>query len=94
MNAETVLPTAGLLGLFVIFAGFYALFYAAGRMQGNSLFTAAGYLCYASQIFTVVLLWSSTPLSLPWKILMAGAAVVCSFIPKLSWRYIRLLHEI
>ena len=94
MNAQAVLSTALLLGMFVIFAGFYALLYAAGRIRGNSLLTAAGYLCYASQIFTVVLLWLSTPLGLPWKILMSGTAAVCSFIPKLSWRYIQSLHEI
>ena len=93
MNPEMIVPTAGLLGLFIVFAGLYAFFYALGRMRDSHLLRMTGYANYAAQWATVIMIWTVTPLDLPWKILLAGTAVVCSAIPKLSWYYIQDLHH-
>ena len=93
MTPDQLLRTAGLLGLFLTLAGCYALLWGAGRLHGSRVLAGIAYLSYAAQWATALALWVATPLALPWKVLLAASAAVCSLIPRLSLRYVQDLHE-
>lgn len=93
MNPHQLLRTALLLGLFVTSAGGYALLWGAGRLHANRILAAAGYACYGAQWMIAAILWTSSSLGLPWKLLLAASAAACSFIPRVSLHYVRELEE-
>ncbi|CQR42948.1 MAG: hypothetical protein PHO64_12705 [Thiomonas sp.] len=93
MNPDELLRTAAMLGLFLTLAGGYALFWGAGRLHSNRLLAALGYACYGGQWAIAVTLWLTTSLGLPWKLLLAASAAVCSLIPWVSLHYVRELDE-
>ncbi|OZB57124.1 MAG: hypothetical protein B7X31_15240, partial [Thiomonas sp. 13-66-29] len=94
MNPQALLPTATLLGAFVIFAGLYAMLYAAGKMRRSRALQAAGYVSYAAQCLVVAGLWWLSPLALAWKLLLVATGLFCSVIPSLAWRHLHQLHQL
>ncbi len=92
MKPEELLWTAVMLGLFLTLAGAYALFWVAGRLHSKRTLAGLGYACYGGQWAVAVMLWLTSSLTLPWKLLLTASAVLCSIIPWISLHYLEQLE--
>lgn len=93
MNATWLLPTAILLGIYVLCAGGYGMVYAWGRLRGNKKITRSAYAIYAVQGLMTILLAALTPLAWGWKLFLLGSFLVYAFIPPVTWRHLERTHE-
>lgn len=92
MTPVELLATASLLGLYVLLAGGYALFYTVARLKNHSVFGRGALAFYALHcaVGLAVVLW--TPLGPAWKALLIASTVTIAAIPPIMWRYLNHTH--
>ncbi|MBZ0223036.1 MAG: hypothetical protein IT467_06775 [Dokdonella sp.] len=94
MNATWLLPTAILLGIYVLCAGCYGLVYALGRLRESRKVTRTAYGFYAMQGLTTLLLVALTPLAWGWKLFLVACFLVYAAIPPITWRQLERTHAL
>lgn len=87
-----MIVTSLLLGLFVLLAGCYGVFYCLGRLRADDRFEGAAAFAYLLQGITTVML-ALTALDFWWKALLLASFVAYLPIPPLIWRFLQNLHE-
>jgi hypothetical protein len=92
MTPQSLLLTAALLGLYVLFGGAYGTCYAAGKIQEWRSCGRFAPAFYALQLAVMLIIAFATPLGLGWKILIGLSTVVYAVIPGITLRYLRGLH--
>ena len=93
MSPAAFLVTSLLLGFMVLAAGAYALLYGAARFtESYALLIAAG-LAYAMLALDTAGILLATPLTPPWKLLIAASALAYFAIPPLTWRVLQYTHR-
>jgi hypothetical protein len=92
MTPTQLLATSLLLGLFVLLAGCYGLFYCLGRMRASRRLGYAAEAAYVLQGMTTILLTLSS-LDSWWKAFILASFIVYFAIPPLVWRFLVRLHE-
>ncbi len=93
MTPAVFLPTAVLLGVFVLWALCYGVCYCAAQLSGKQCFLVAGFASYGLQCLTALALIALTPLATQWKVLIAASAAAYLWIPLAVWRYLVALHR-
>lgn len=93
MNAYSLLPTAILLGAYVLFAGCYGLTYALGRVRESRPIQRSAWGFYAGQGVMTLLLVGLTPLAVGWKLFLFASFLVYAIIPPVTWRHLERTHE-
>ncbi|MHB1092475.1 hypothetical protein [Thiobacillus sp.] len=93
MTAQDFLPTAILLGAFVVCAGCYGLLYALGRLRPGHGFTSLALGAYLLQGLVTVVLVTHTPLAAGWKLFLGASFLVYAGIPPITWRHLERTHE-
>ena len=93
MSPFDLLVTSALLGLFVLLAGGYGVFYALGRLHDRRGLIAAAFASYGLQCVVAAALLAFTPLLGGWKALIAASCVLYLPVPPLTWRYMGMLHH-
>jgi hypothetical protein len=94
MTPLQLVATSLLLGLFVLLAGSYGVLYCLGRLSSSIRMLRGGYIAYVLQALTAVVIATSTPLELWWKILVLASCAVYLPIPPVTWRYLENLHNL
>ncbi len=94
MTAGWLLPTAVLLGIYVLCAGGYGLAYAWGRLRENRTAMRSAWGCYAMQGVMTLLLITLTPLAAGWKLFLVACLAVYAFIPPITWRHLERTHDL
>lgn len=92
MTASALLPTAILLGLFVLCAGCYGLVYAFGKLRGNRAIVRSSLGFYGAQGLVTALLMALTPLAPGWKLFLFLSFLAYAAIPPLTWRQLERTH--
>lgn len=93
MSAQDFLPTAILLGVFVVCAGCYGLLYTLGRLRPGSAFTLLAYSAYLLQGIVTAVLVTYTSLALGWKMFLIASFLVYAGIPPVTWRHLERTHQ-
>ena len=86
------IDTVLLLGLFVLLAGCYGLFYTIGKLKQGRNWINAGYVCYFFQVVVTILIVTFAPLGLGWQLLIIASCVACFKIPPMAFSYLELTH--
>ncbi len=94
MNPSWLLPTAALLGIYVLCAGCYGMVYALGRLRESHRLMHAAHAFYAVQGLTTLLLVALTPLAWGWKAFLLASFLVYAVIPPLTWRQLERTHAL
>jgi hypothetical protein len=87
-----LIDTALLLGVFILLAGGYGLFYSIGKLKRNRNWINAGYVCYFSQVIITILIVLYAPLGVGWLLLIIASCVACFKIPPMAFYYLELTH--
>jgi hypothetical protein len=87
-----LIDTALLLGVFVLLAGGYGLFYSIGKLKQSRNWINAGYLCYFFQVVVAILIVMFAPLGVGWKLLIIASCAACFKIPPMAFSYLELTH--
>lgn len=93
MNPQDFLPTAILLGLFVVCAGCYGLLYTLGRLRPGHVFTALAYGAYLLQGIVTAILVTHTSLAVGWKLFLVASFLIYAGIPPITWRHLERTHQ-
>jgi hypothetical protein len=93
MSPVVFLVTSSLLGFMVLAAGAYALLYGAARFSESSALLIAAGLAYAMLVLDAAGIVLATPLTPPWKLLIAASALAYFAIPPLTWRALQYSHR-
>lgn len=93
MNPYDLLPTAILLGAFVVCAGCYGLLYTLSRLRPRRALTLAAFGSYGLQGIVTVLLLTQTPLAFGWKLFLVISLIAYAGIPPITWRHLERTHE-
>jgi hypothetical protein len=88
-----LIDTALLLGVFVLLAGGYGLFYSIGKLMHSCNWIKVGYVCYFFQVVVTVLVVMFAPLGVGWKLLIIASCVACFKIPPMAFSYLELTHR-
>lgn len=94
MNAYWLLPTAILLGVYVLCAGCYGLAYALGRLRESRPIQRSAWGFYAMQGVMTLLLVVLTPLAVGWKLFLLASFLLYAIIPPVTWRHLERTHEL
>ncbi len=94
MSADALLPTAIMLGVYVLCAGCYGLVYTLGRLRENRSVTLSAFGFYGVQGLVTVLLLTLTPLAWGWKLFLVLSFMLYAAIPPITWRHLERTHEI
>lgn len=94
MNSTWLLPTAIMLGIYILFAGCYGLAYTMGRLRENRMVTWSAFGFYGLQGVMTVLLLVLTPLALGWKVFLVASFAAYAAIPPVTWRHLERTHEL
>ena len=98
MNGAMLAQTVGtliVLGFFfVLFAGLYAAFYAAGRMFSNPWLVRVGYLFGLGQFMAAMGMVFSGFLDRFWVYLVTFSALAYLVIPPIMWRIVLAFHRL
>lgn len=92
MTAEMLLPTAILLGVYVLCACCYGLVYALGRLRDSRMITLSSFGFYGAQGLITAVLLLSTPLAPGWKLLLFLSFLAYAAIPPVTWRHLERTH--
>jgi len=93
MSAGALFLTSLALGFMVLAAGAYALLYGAARLKNSrALLIAAGF-AYGALALDAAAVALATPLTPPWKLLIAASALAYLRIPPVTWRYLQRTHR-
>ena len=93
MTAQDFLPTAILLGVFVVCAGCYGLLYTLGRLRPGRAFMSLAYGAYLLQGIVTAVLVTHTSLAVGWKIFLIGSFLAYAGIPPITWRLLERTHQ-
>lgn len=93
MTAQDFLPTAMLLGAFVVCAGCYGLLYAVGRLRSRRGLMSLAFGAYLLQGIVTVVLVIHTPLAAGWKLFLVASFLLYAGIPPITWRHLERTHE-
>lgn len=93
MSAQDLLPTAILLGLFVVCAGGYGLLYTMGRLRRSQIFTALAFGAYLLQGLVTAVLVIQTSLAVGWKLFLVASFLIYAGIPPVTWRHLERTHQ-
>jgi len=93
MTADAMVATALLLGMFVLLAGLYGLFYALAMLFPQPHLRPISLACYALHFAVMVVIVVATPLSPSWKALIVMSCLAYWAIPPVTWRYLVRLHQ-
>jgi uncharacterized membrane protein HdeD (DUF308 family) len=88
-----LIETALLLGVFVLLAGCYALFYTVGELRQSRTWINLSYVCYALQIVVTLLIVMFAPLGEGWQLLIIASCFACFKIPPVAFSYLELSHR-
>lgn len=94
MSAGWLLPTAIMLGIYVLMAGLYGLAYTMGRLHHSRAVQWSGYGFYGVQGVMTVLLLALTPLAVGWKVFLVASFAVYAVIPPATWRHLERTHDL
>ena len=86
------IDTALLLGMFVLLAGCYGLFYTIGALRQNRQWINAGYVFYFFQVAITVLIVMFAPLGIGWQLLIIASCIACFKIPPMAFSFLKLIH--
>lgn len=92
MTADALLPTAILLGVYVLCAGCYGLVYAFGKLRGSRAITLSSFGFYGAQGLITALLLALTPLAPGWKLLLFLSFLAYAVIPPGTWQHLERTH--
>ena len=93
MTPVVFLSTALLLGLFVLAAGCYGLWYALARLSRKRIYMIAACASYGIQCCAALAVVALCPLGTEWKVLLVISTAVYLGIPPVTWRYLTALHD-
>lgn len=93
MTPQTLIPTAVLLGIFVVLAGTYGVLYALAILFEDQRLKSAGYFSYVLHFAVMLAIVAATPLGMWWKVLIASSSVAYLTIPAVTWRYLTRIHQ-
>ncbi len=93
MIALELLKTGLLLGVFILLAGCYGMFYAVGRLTDRPSIQVAGFACYGLQCVIALTIVALSPLTGPWKLVVVVGTLGFLVIPPVTWRFIERTHE-
>ncbi|MGH8042012.1 MAG: hypothetical protein ACREPN_08215 [Rudaea sp.] len=93
MNPQDFLPTAILLGVFVVCAGCYGLLYTLGRLRTGHVFTVLAYAAYLLQGIVTAVLVTHTSLATGWKLFLVASFLIYAGIPPITWRHLERTHQ-
>jgi hypothetical protein len=88
-----LIPTALLLGAFVVLAGVYGLLYSLAVLLEKRRLKSAAYVSYLLHVAVMVTVLAATPLRVWWKTLIAASSVAYLAIPLITWRYLTRIHQ-
>lgn len=94
MTAAALLPTAILMGIYVLCAGCYGLVYALGRLRESRPVMMAAFGLYGLQGLVTILLVALTPLAWGWKLFLVLSFAVYAAIPPITWRHLERTHTL
>lgn len=92
MNAQALLPTAALLGAFILFGGAYGLMYTVGGLRHRRAFVTIAFGLFAAQGLVLLAVLAASPLAVGWKLLLLAAYAAFGFIPPRTLRYLESTH--
>ena len=92
MMSFDFIDTALLLGIFVLLAGCYGLFYTIGELRQSRNWINTGYVCYFFQVVITFLIVMFAPLGLGWQLLIIASGIACFKIPPMAFSYLKLIH--
>jgi hypothetical protein len=93
VTPDALIPTALMLGAFVILAGVYGLLYSLAILLDWPSLKFAGYVFYLLHFTVMLTIVFATPLGAWWKVLIAASAITYLAIPPITWRYLTRLHQ-
>lgn len=94
MSATALLPTAIMLGIYVLCAGCYGLTYAMGRLRESRTVILSAFGFYGIQGVMTILLVALTPLAWGWKLFLVLSFAVYAAIPPITWRHLERTHTL
>ena len=80
------------LGLFVLLAGCYGLFYTIGELRQRRRWINIGYVCFLFQAVITLLIVMCAPLRIGWQLLIIASCMACFKIPPMAFSYLKLIH--
>ena len=86
------IDTALLLGIFVLLAGCYGLFYTIGELRQSRHWINADYVCFFFQAVITLLIVMFAPLGAGWQLLIMASCIACFKIPPIAFSYLKLIH--
>lgn len=92
MTASALLPTAILLGVYVLCAGCYGLAYTLGQLRGSRAILLSSFGFYGAQGLMTALLLLLTPLAPGWKLFLFLSFLAYAAIPPITWRHLERTH--
>jgi hypothetical protein len=93
VTPQTLIPTALLLGIFVVLAGMYGAFYSLAIVFEDQRLRSAGYFSYVLHFAVMLVIVAATPLGMWWKVMIASSSVAYLTIPAITWRYLTRIHQ-
>lgn len=93
MTPQTLIPTALLLGIFVVLAGIYGVLYCLAMLLENQRLRSIGYFSYTLHFAVMLAIVAATPLGIWWKVLIASSSVAYLAIPAITSRYLTRIHQ-
>jgi hypothetical protein len=87
-----MLVTAGLLGAYAFFGGAYAVCYAVSELRSRHGLLLWARLSYVFLVLCTICL-ILTPLAPLWKVFITLSALAYYFVPPITARYLRQLHD-
>ncbi len=79
--------------LMVLFAGFYAILYALGRLNSLPSLVRLSYGFGILQFMSGLGMISMDYLDILWKVIILISIVIYLFIPPIMWRVVVVFHE-
>ena len=92
MTPSGLLSTALLLGLYVLFAGGYALVYTLARFEGWHRVRGVAVAFFIAHCAIAAVLVIASALAPGWKVLLVASSAAIFAIPPFTWRYLELIH--
>jgi hypothetical protein len=88
-----LLETALLLGGLILLAGCYGILYGIGRLADWHTMRLAGFACYGLQCLGALVVVELSPLTNPWKLVVAVGTLGFLGIPPITWRFVERTHK-
>lgn len=93
MSGYELIYASLLLGAFVLCAGGYGILYTLAQVQQASRWLQGARACYAVQWLVTLALITTAPLAIGWKLLIVGSCLATLYVPRVTWKYLELIHK-